>query len=96
VRKALLATCSLDKSVKVWNYLEHTLECSKEFEEGAIALAFHPSGLLMVVAFEDKIRMMNIYEHDLVVIKEIPIKNCKEIKFSNGGHLFAIANQSVV
>lgn len=71
IRKALLASCSLDKTVKVWNYLEHTLECSREFEESALALAFHPSGLLLVVSFEDKIRMMNIYEHDFVIIKEI-------------------------
>ena len=96
VRKALLATCSWDKSVKVWNYLEHTLECSKEFDESATALAFHPSGLLLVVAFEESIRIMNIYEQDFVVIKEIPIKMCKEIKFANGGHLFAIANHAVV
>jgi len=34
--------------VKIWNYLEHTLECSKEFEEQAFALAFHPTGLNLV------------------------------------------------
>jgi len=96
IRKALLATCSLDRTVKIWNYLEHTLECSKEFEEPAHALAFHPSGLNLVVAFSDKIRMINIYESDFVIIKEIQIKNCKEIKFSNGGHLFAVANNTII
>jgi len=45
MRKSLLATCSLDKSVRVWNYLEHTLECEKVFDEEALSLAFHPSGL---------------------------------------------------
>ena len=43
-----IASCSHDRTVKIWNYLEHTLECSKEFEEPAHALAFHPSGLNLV------------------------------------------------
>jgi cilia- and flagella-associated protein 57 len=47
------------------------LECSKEFEEQAFALAFHPTGLNLVVAFTDKIRMMNIYENDFIILKEI-------------------------
>jgi WD40 repeat protein len=62
---------SLDKNVKVWNYLEHSLECSREFDEPAFGLALHPTGLNIVVAFADKIRMMNIYENDFVIIKEI-------------------------
>ncbi len=57
--------------MKIWNYIEHSLECSKEFEEPAYGLAFHPSGMNLVVAFSEKIRMMNIYENDFVIIKEI-------------------------
>lgn len=33
LRKPLLATCSDDKTVKIWNYLDFTLENSKEFEQ---------------------------------------------------------------
>ena len=33
IRKALVGTCSLDKTVRIWNYLEHNLENFKEFEE---------------------------------------------------------------
>jgi len=40
--------------------------------------------------------MMNIYENDFIILKEIQIKLCKEIKFSHGGHLFAVANNSLV
>jgi len=96
VRKALVATCSLDKTVRIWNYIDNTLEVMKEFEEEASALAFHPSGFHVIVAFVDKIRLLNIFEHDIVCFKELPIKGCKEISFSNGGHLFAITNASVV
>ena len=40
--------------------------------------------------------MLNIYEKEFVELKEIPIKNCKEIKFSHGGHLFAVANNNII
>jgi len=48
VRKALVATCSLDKTVRIWNYIDNTLEVMKEFEEEASALAFHPSGFKQI------------------------------------------------
>ncbi len=78
VRKTLFATCSLDKFVKVWNYADHTLENSKEFDEEALALAFHPSGHHLIVAFTDKVRMINIFEHDLLPYKDINIKVARE------------------
>ena len=76
VRKSLVATCSTDKTVRVWNYLEKNLnlENFKQFEEEACALAFHPSGFHLVVAFTDKIRMLNIFEKDILPYKEINIK----------------------
>jgi len=33
--------------------------------------------------------MMNILDNKLVKYKCLPIKECREIVFSNGGHLFA-------
>ena len=37
--------------------------------------------------------MMNVFsEKKLSTFKEIPIKSCREIQFSNGGHLFACVN----
>ena len=36
---------------------------------------------------------MNVFQKSLKTFKEIPIKGCKEIRFSNGGHLFACTNQ---
>ena len=40
--------------------------------------------------------MLNIFEHDLIPFKEINVKGCKEIAFSNGGHLFALANSNFI
>lgn len=35
VRKPLIATCGKDRSVRIWNYLERTVELSKTFTEEA-------------------------------------------------------------
>jgi WD40 repeat protein len=35
--------------------------------------------------------MMNVFQNSLKRYDDIPIKSCREIKFSHGGHLFAAA-----
>lgn len=53
-------------------------------------MAFHPSGFHIVVALGDnKIGMYNILSAKLDEYHSFPFKNCREIRFSNGGHLFA-------
>ena len=74
VRKSLVATCSLDRTVKIWNFKDVTLENDKQFDEPAYSVAFHPSGFQLVVGFADKIRMLNILMNDLVTYKEFPFK----------------------
>jgi WD40 repeat protein len=56
----LIATCSSDKTVKIWNYANKSLEISNLLTEEALAVAFHPSGFHVVVAIQDKIIFMNI------------------------------------
>jgi WD40 repeat protein len=63
--------------------------------EEATAVAIHPSGFHIVVAFIDKVVFMNVFSPE---IKEyspstvLSIKGCKELKFSNGGHMIAAGN----
>jgi len=40
--------------------------------------------------------MMNVIQKNLRTYKEIPIKSCREIKFSHGGHLFAATNTNSI
>jgi len=96
VRKSLIATCSLDRTVKIWNFKDLTLENDKQFDEPALSVAFHPSGFHLVVGFADKIRMMNILMDDIDTYKEIPLKGCKEIAFTHGGDKFAVCNGSTI
>lgn len=91
VRKQLIVTCSLDKTVNVWNYETCKLEISHAFAEECLTVAFHPSGLHLVVALQDKVHMCNILSRQIMPFKSIPIKQCSEIRFANGGHLFACA-----
>lgn len=92
IRKPLIVTCGIDSSVRVWNYEKNNLEVLTMFSEEPYSVAFHPSGFHIVVGFADKLRMMNIFANDIKSYKEIHIKGCKEIKFCNGGHMFAAAN----
>ena len=96
IKKELVATCSSDRTVRLWSYnasnssfkSEMCVKC--DFE--AHALAFHPSGTSLVVGFSNEVRMMNILDNKLVKYKPLPIKECREIVFANGGHLFACQN----
>jgi len=99
VRKPLVATCGLDKTIKIWNYEEKTIELNWQFNEEIFALSFHPSGFYLVVAFTDRLKLMAVTLHNQANMnkqryyKEIaPFKGCKEIRFSNGGQYFAAVN----
>ncbi|RLN97001.1 hypothetical protein BBJ28_00009119, partial [Nothophytophthora sp. Chile5] len=96
VRKPLLVTCGLDRTVRVWNYMERTCEVSKRFNEEAFSVACHPSGLHLLVGFADKLRLLNILMDDIRAFKELPVKACRECQFSTGGHLFAAVNGNTI
>lgn len=72
------------------------------FPEDALCVAFHPSGFHIVVGFFDKIQMMNVFKNSVEPYptdnggKEINVKQCREIVFSHGGHLFACQNQTFI
>ena len=60
IRKPLVATCGLDKSVRIWNYVDKTLELYKYFNEEAHSVAFHPSGLHVLAGFSDKLDLREL------------------------------------
>jgi len=88
-RKSLIATCSKDHTLRIWNYIDHNVELIKYFQEEAYCLSIHPSGLYIIVGFNDKLRFMNILVDDIRTFKEFNIRNCRECQFSNGGQYFA-------
>lgn len=96
IKKTLIATCSEDKTVRIWNYDTKKLDIVETYQEQAHSIAFHPSGFHVVVGFSDRVRMMNVFKESLKGYKEIHIKSCIELKFANGGHLFAAANTNSI
>ncbi|CAK4695392.1 unnamed protein product [Aphanomyces euteiches] len=96
IRKPLIVTCGVDKSVRVWNYNDKSTDILKFFKEEALAVALHPSGLHIVVAFTDKLRMLNILMDDIRPYREYGVKACREVRFSHGGQYFAVANNNTI
>lgn len=95
-RKPLVVTCSRDNSVKIWNYQSNELELNKVFPEDTNCVAMHPSGLQIAVGFSDKLRVYHVLVDDLKLCQEVPIKNCRECRFSGGGHFLGVANGNTV
>uniref|UniRef100_A0A0B7A6G0 Cilia- and flagella-associated protein 57 n=1 Tax=Arion vulgaris TaxID=1028688 RepID=A0A0B7A6G0_9EUPU len=96
IRKPLIATCSTDHAVMIWNYETCNLELYKVFAEEAYSVALHPSGLYILVGFSDKLRLMNLLIDDIRTFKEFTVRSCRECAFSNGGHLFASVMGNVI
>lgn len=96
IRKPLIATCSMDRSVRIWNFETGALEIYREFSEEAFSIAMHPSGLYILVGFSDKLRLMNILIDDIKQFREFSIRGCKECAFSNGGDRFAAVHSNVI
>ena len=93
IRKQLVVTCSKDKTIRIWNYATRTLEIvSGVLSDETLAVAFHPSGFHVICSLVDKISIYNVLGQEFSSQpRTLQIKACKEIKFSNGGHLFACA-----
>jgi len=80
-RKPIIASCGVDKCVKIWNYFTGNCELNKCYQEKIYSIALHPSGLFMLIGFSDKLRLMSILIDDIRELKEFYIKNCNEVCF---------------
>ncbi|XP_069719000.1 cilia- and flagella-associated protein 57 [Phaenicophaeus curvirostris] len=94
--KPILATCSLDRTVRIWNYNTNTLELCKKYHEEAYTISLHPTGLFCLVGFSYKLRFISLLYDDMRVSKEFSVRKCRECSFSNGGHLFAAIDGNVI
>lgn len=95
-KKPLIATCSSDRSLKIWNYKNKKCEISKLYGDTIFSVSLHPSGLHLLVGFSDRLKLMNLLLDDLRIFQSFPIRACKLTSFSHGGHLFAAVFNNVV
>ncbi|XP_017782730.1 PREDICTED: cilia- and flagella-associated protein 57 [Nicrophorus vespilloides] len=91
-----MTTGMWDRSLRVWNYENESLELIKKYTEDIFGCSVHPTGLYAVVGFSDKLRYLKILIDDFVCVREYPIRACKICKFSTLGHLFAAVNGNVI
>jgi cilia- and flagella-associated protein 57 len=96
VRKPLIVTCAADRTIRVWNFYNRDCEIWKKFPEEPHSVAIHPNGLYLLSGFTDKLKMMHILNDDIKTVRDLPIRGCREVKFSHGGHLFAAANGAII
>ncbi|KAG9354321.1 hypothetical protein JZ751_001025 [Albula glossodonta] len=96
ILKTLVVTCSLDRSVRVWNFKTNTLELYKDFEEEPRCVSFHPTGLFILVGFPLKLRLLSLLIDDIKNYKKIRLSGCTACAFSNRGHLFAAVCGDVI
>lgn len=92
INKPYLISCSKDKSVKVWDFLNRVQVLSKTFDENLYSITYHPSGMHALLSADSKIHHLVIHYDSIIINKgqSINIKqNSYDIKFSNLGHLFA-------
>lgn len=50
-----------------------------------LSVAFHPTGYYLAAGFFDKLRLFHVLNDKLRTYREISVKNCTIIRFSNGG-----------
>eukprot|EP01065_Artemidia_motanka_P003519 TRINITY_DN11686_c4_g1_i1.p1 TRINITY_DN11686_c4_g1~~TRINITY_DN11686_c4_g1_i1.p1 ORF type:complete len:1358 (+),score=552.17 TRINITY_DN11686_c4_g1_i1:68-4141(+) len=89
MQKSIVVTTSMDKCVRIWNFMKKRLEIKKECDEEALSVSCHPTGMRILIGFKYKMCMYNVLLDDLHMCQEFPIKQCREVRFSHGGQFFA-------
>jgi len=90
LQKPYVASVGSDRTLRIWNYVKWTCELTHEFKgDEPSAVALHPSGNQLLVGLRERVRLYNIMFDTIKLFREIPIKNCRELQFSNGGQMFA-------
>jgi len=93
IQRQVCITCSLDKTIRVWNLLTKQCETVRRFPDAPLSIALHPFGFLAAAVFMDKIRFLTLLKGELRTSKEVGLKNGTTLRFSQGGHYLAVAHQ---
>ena len=91
INKPYFISGSKDRSLRVYDFKNKKLHLQKTFNEDILSVAYHPSGNYAILSFEERLRPINIFYDDIQNMTQNGIlsRKSKDLKFSNGGHLFA-------
>ena len=91
-QKSILITVGNDRTARMWNTLTHKCVFIHDLRsDSPTAVALHHTGNTVLVAFKDKIRAYHVLVDKLKLYRDVLVKNCKDVKYSNGGKFFAAA-----
>ncbi|KAG5475450.1 hypothetical protein LSCM1_03570 [Leishmania martiniquensis] len=96
VRKPLLVTSGSDHSIRVWNTQTGQLLMCQFFASEPGAVAIHPDGLVAVVCFPDKVRVMSVLWNSMRERRTVSLRNASDVCFAKGGQLFAVVHHNLV
>lgn len=96
IHRPLVATCGVDSTIRVWNYVRK--RCELVHQGGQVwsgdkpsCLALHPSGFQLIVGFPERVRLFSVLFQALKLLHELPLVKCHDVKYAHGGHQFACA-----
>uniref|UniRef100_UPI00358F687E cilia- and flagella-associated protein 57-like n=1 Tax=Myxine glutinosa TaxID=7769 RepID=UPI00358F687E len=95
-KRPIAASCSLDGSIRVWNYETRQLETLAVFAEKCLCLALHPNALFFAAGFLDNVQYFSLLMSGPRCTRQLPIHACLQVVFSHGGNLLAAASSNVV
>lgn len=100
VAQSIFCSCSMDNTVKIWNYYENDNPDKKEkkgiisqsFKEEPLSASLHPFGMFVAVCFATGFKVFAILNDSFYPLKEVTLTNCKIIQYSHGGH-YLVTNE---
>ena len=101
-RPLIVTSCKSDSTIRIWNYLTFkcelvrclTLKRYNNTQEAIrpLSISFHPSGYLLAGGFNNQAIIWNVLIDDIRPYYVFAnYKYCSKVRFSNSGHLLAIA-----
>uniref|UniRef100_A0A8C4QWQ8 Cilia- and flagella-associated protein 57 n=1 Tax=Eptatretus burgeri TaxID=7764 RepID=A0A8C4QWQ8_EPTBU len=94
--RPLLATCSDDGAISVWNLQTSMQEVHCKWPGPALSISLHPFGFMVLVGFPQCLRLFSIFQADLRTVNEFSVQACHQVAYSHGGHLFAAASGNLI
>ncbi|KNC50270.1 uncharacterized protein AMSG_06429 [Thecamonas trahens ATCC 50062] len=96
IRKPLLVTAGADRTLRVWHYIDMQCTNSIRFRDEPLAVAFHPLGLHVLVAFSEGVSMLAVLASGFRVDHVFKVKFAKVLRFSTNGAYFAAASGATI
>ncbi|RHY01971.1 hypothetical protein DYB25_005481 [Aphanomyces astaci] len=89
LQKPIIVTCGTDKTIRSWNYHLAAYEVVAQLSEEPTTISLHPAGFQIAIAFKERVRLYNILQDGLRVLREVSMKAANVLQFAHGGHLLA-------